>query len=122
MLMVAGLGAGAMVLISILTHGHIAMWSILAVGLFNSIMFPTIFTLGVAEMGELTGKASGLLVQAIVGGAIIPVLMGHLADVYGLHRALVLPLLCYVFIVYYGLSGFRIKPTEAQSHVEPVTA
>lgn len=84
------------------------MWSILLVGLFNSIMFPSIFTLGVAEMGPLTGEASGLLVTAIVGGAVIPELQGVLADHIGLHHAFFLPVLCYVFIAYYGWRGARI--------------
>jgi len=74
----------------------------------------------VAELGPLTGRGSGLLVQAIVGGAGVPVLMGHMADTYGIHHALVLPFLCYLFIIYYGLSGYRIKPGESKSHVEAV--
>ena len=120
LLMYAGVGGFVVVLIAVLTTGHVAVWSILAVGLFNSIMFPTIFTLGVAEMGPLTGRASGLLVQAIVGGALFPVLMGHFADTMGIHKALILPCLCYLYIVYYGLSGYKIKPNELQSHMEAV--
>ncbi len=72
--------AGILVVTSVFANGHAAMWSILAVGLFNSIMFPTIFTLGIAELGPLTGDASGLLNMAIVGGAIIPLLVGNAAD------------------------------------------
>jgi len=120
LLMLAGCGAALMVLCSLLSTGTVALVTILAVGLFNSIMFPTIFTLGVAELGPLTGRGSGLLVQAIVGGAGVPVLMGHMADKYGIHHALVLPFLCYLFIIYYGLSGYRIKPGESKSHVEAV--
>ena len=120
LLIAAGAGGFLVVLLAVLTTGHLAMWSILAVGLFNSIMFPTIFTLGVAELGPLTGRGSGLLVQAIVGGALFPVLMGHFADGYGIHKALLLPCLCYLYIVFYGMSGFRIKPDELQSHLEAV--
>jgi MFS transporter, FHS family, L-fucose permease len=88
------------------------MWTMLAVGFFNSIMFPSIFTLGIAEMGPLTGAASGLLVTAIVGGAIIPEIQGVLADKIGIHHAFILPILCYLFIAYYGLRGSRIiQPT-----------
>ena len=116
----AGIGGFLVVLLAVLTTGHLAMWSILAVGLFNSIMFPTIFTLGVAEMGPLTGRASGLLVQGIVGGALIPVLMGKLADTYGIHLALILPCLCYVFVIYYGFRGYRIKPGEQHSELRAV--
>jgi FHS family L-fucose permease-like MFS transporter len=96
-----------LVITSMLTFGHMAMWSILLVGLFNSIMFPSIFTLGIAHMGPLTGKASGLLIQAIVGGAIIPVAQGAIADRIGIHHCFILPLLCYLFIIYYGFLGSR---------------
>ncbi|HEX5236020.1 MAG TPA: sugar MFS transporter [Silvibacterium sp.] len=100
--------AAVLVLISMLTFGHMALWSILLVGLFNSIMFPSIFTLGIAEMGPLTGEASGLLVTAIVGGAIIPEIQGVLADHIGIHHAFILPVLCYLFIMYYGWKGSRV--------------
>ena len=120
MLAIFGMGACLMVLLSLLSSGHFALLTILAVGLFNSIMFPTIFTLAVAELGPLTGRGSGLLVQAIVGGAVIPVLMGQLADHFGIHHALVLPLLCYLFIIYYGLRGYRIAPDELHSHLQAV--
>jgi FHS family L-fucose permease-like MFS transporter len=83
------------------------MWSILAVGFFNSIMFPTIFSLGVAELGPLTGNASGVLNMAIVGGAILPVMQGAIADHVGLHHAFVLPVICYIYILFYALSGSR---------------
>lgn len=96
-----------LVVTSMLTNGRVAVVSILLVGLFNSIMFPSIFTLGTAHMGPLTGKASGLLVQAIVGGAIIPVAQGAIADKIGIHHCFILPLFCYMFIVYYGFIGSR---------------
>jgi FHS family L-fucose permease-like MFS transporter len=83
------------------------MWTILAVGFFNSIMFPTIFSLGVAELGPLTGSGSGLLNMAIVGGAILPVIQGVIADRVGLHHAFVLPVMCYLYILFYGLSGSK---------------
>ena len=88
-------------------NGRAAMWSILAVGLFNSIMFPTIFSLGVAELGPLTGSGSGMLNMAIVGGAILPVAQGVIADTVGLHHAFFIPVICYVYILFYGLSGSR---------------
>jgi FHS family L-fucose permease-like MFS transporter len=100
--------AMVLVMISMLSFGHLAVWSILLVGLFNSVMFPCIFTLGIAEMGPLTGEASGLLVTAIVGGALIPEVQGILADHIGIHHAFVVPVLCYAFIVYYGLRGARV--------------
>jgi FHS family L-fucose permease-like MFS transporter len=99
--------ASALVLVSVLTSGHAAMWSILLVGLFNSIMFPSIFTLAIDGLGPLTGKGSGLLVTSIVGGAVIPVLQGALADRFGVHYAFILPVLCYLYIIYFALRGSR---------------
>lgn len=99
------LAASALVWITVATSGAVAMWSVIAVGLFNSVMFPTIFTLGIAGLGPLTGKGSGLLVMAIVGGAVLPVLQGALADSVGIHTAFVMPAICYLYIVYYGFRG-----------------
>lgn len=99
--------AAVLVSISMMTGGQLAMWSILAVGLFNSIMFPTIFSLGEAELGHLTGSGSGLLNMAIVGGAVLPLLVGALADRYGIQHAFFIPVLCYAYILYYGLSGSK---------------
>jgi len=93
----------ALVLTSMLTNGHVAMWSIILVGFFNSIMFPSIFTLGIAKLGPRTGDGSGLLIMAIVGGAIIPVVQGAIADRIGVHHAFVLPVICYLYIAYYAL-------------------
>jgi len=101
--------ACVLVATTLLSQGSVALWSIVAVGLFNSIMFPNIFTLGIAKMGPMTDKASSLLIMAIVGGAIIPLLQGLLADRIGIQHAFVLPLLCYLFIIHYGFSGSRIE-------------
>lgn len=105
---ICAIAAGCLVIASMLTYGHFAMWTIILVGLFNSIMFPSIFALAIAELGPLTGKASGLLCVAIVGGAVIPELQGILADHIGIHHAFILPVLCYVFIAYYGFRGSKI--------------
>jgi MFS transporter, FHS family, L-fucose permease len=94
-----------LVVTSILSTGWTAVVTIICVGLFNSVMFPSIFALGVEGLGPLTAKGSGLLVQAIVGGAIIPVAEGALADRIGIHHAFILPALCYVYIAYYGYRG-----------------
>jgi len=113
MLSVCAMCAATLVLLTMLTSGSVAVWAVLLVGLFNSIQFPTIFTLGIAEMGPLTGEASGLLITAIVGGAIIPELQGVLADRVGIHHAFILPILCYVFIAWYGVRGSRVKQPVA---------
>jgi MFS transporter, FHS family, L-fucose permease len=94
-----------LVVTSMLTTGWTAMVTIILVGLFNSVMFPNIFSLGIEGLGPLTGKGSGLLVMAIVGGAIIPVAEGALADRIGIHHAFILPALCYIYIAYYGYRG-----------------
>lgn len=99
--------AAALVAISMLTNGHIAMYSIILVGFFNSIMFPSIFTLGVAELGPLTGDGSGIMIMAIVGGAIIPVAQGWIADHIGIHHAFFLPVICYLYILFFALSGSK---------------
>jgi FHS family L-fucose permease-like MFS transporter len=124
LLALAAIIATLLVTVSVFTNGHVAMWSILAVGLFNSIMFPTIFTLAIAELGPLTGDGSGLLNMAIVGGAIIPYLVGRTAVLInsryysamtqgetnwgqGVHYALILATLCYLYILFFALSGSR---------------
>ena len=94
----------SMILISINTTSLISMWSILAVGLFNSIMFPTIFTLSLEGLGDLKAQASGLLCMAIVGGAVIPFFFGSLIDGFGFKTAFVLTIICYGYILYYGRS------------------
>ncbi len=122
--------AALLVTVSVFSNGHLAMWSILAVGLFNSIMFPCIFTMGIAELGPLTGDGSGIMNMAIVGGAVIPFLVGQAADLInrshypamtqgetswgqGIHYALIIPTLCYVYILFFALSGS--KPNSERS-------
>jgi FHS family L-fucose permease-like MFS transporter len=107
LLALCAISAAVLVVVSMLSGGHTAMWTILAVGFFNSIMFPTIFSLGVAELGPLTGNGSGILTMAIVGGAILPVVQGTIADHVGLHHAFLLPVICYLYILFYALSGSK---------------
>jgi MFS transporter, FHS family, L-fucose permease len=99
--------AAALVAISMLSNGHLAMYSIILVGFFNSIMFPSIFTLGVAELGTLTGDGSGIMIMAIVGGAIVPLAQGWIADQIGIHHAFFLPVICYLYILFFALSGSK---------------
>jgi MFS transporter, FHS family, L-fucose permease len=107
LLAICAVFAAGLVVLSMLLSGRPAMWTILAVGFFNSIMFPTIFSLGVAELGMLTGNGSGVLNMAIVGGAVLPLLQGFIADRFGIHHAFVLPVICYLYILYFGLSGSK---------------
>lgn len=94
-----------LIIIAMTSEGQIAMWAILGVGLFNSIMFPTIFSLAINQLGGAASRGSGILCLAIVGGAIIPVVQGVLADNMGVQLAFVLPALCYFYIAYYGAKG-----------------
>ncbi|AXG70956.1 L-fucose-proton symporter [Kordia sp. SMS9] len=106
------IGALLMILISMNTVGFVSMWSILAVGLFNSIMFPTIFSLALSGLDELKPQASGILCTMIVGGAIIPPLFGLCTDTYGFKTAFILVLVCYGYILFYGFMK-RKKPVVA---------
>src|SRR5258708_28682795 len=103
----AGIVACLLVTTSMLTFGQVAVWSIILVGLFNSIMFPSIFTMGIEKLGRRTGDGSGVLIMAIVGGAIIPLVQGGIADRIGIHHAFFLPAICYLYIVYYAFKGSR---------------
>lgn len=102
------LAAVLLILTAIFARGDLAMWSLLAVGLCNSIMFPTIFSLALNGLGSHTGQGSGILCAAIVGGAIIPLVQGMIADNVGLQMALFLPVSCYFYIGFYGLRYSKI--------------
>ena len=102
-LAVTALGSMALVLTAIFTDGSLAMWAIIAVGLCNSIMFPTIFSMALHGLGKFTGQGSGILCMAIVGGAIVPFIQGILADTIGLQISFLVPAACYLFILYYGV-------------------
>ena len=102
------IAASILVAVTVFSSGSLAMWSILLVGLFNSIMFPTIFSLGVAGLGAHTSQGSGILCLAIVGGALLPLLQGLLADNYGIQNSFTLAIICYAYIAYYGLKGSKI--------------
>ena len=101
--------AVALIIIAVFTSGELAMWAILLVGLCNSIMFPTIFSLAINGLGKDTGQGSGILCLAIVGGAIMPLFQGVLADNIGVQLAFLLLVVCYLFIAYYGVSGSKLK-------------
>lgn len=107
LLAVNSMASITLIAIAITTSGSLAMWSILLVGFFNSIMFPTIFSLALAGLGPQTSKGSGILCLAIVGGALVPLMQGVLADSIGLQLSFILPLTCYLYIAYYGLWGSK---------------
>jgi FHS family L-fucose permease-like MFS transporter len=114
-LAVCALGAAALVSVSAATNGWLAAGTIIAVGLCNSIMFPTIFTLAIEDLGPETPQGSGLLCMAIVGGAVVPLITGHLADLAGLSVAFLAPAACYLWIAAYGLLAGRTLRRPAQA-------
>jgi len=90
-----------------LASGLMAVWAVVLIGFFHSIMFPTIFALSIKNLGPLTKRGSSLLVMSIIGGGIFPAIMGRISDASNIQRALVVPLLCYLFILYFGVSGYK---------------
>jgi FHS family L-fucose permease-like MFS transporter len=102
-LAITALGSIALVLTATFTSGSVAMWALIAVGLCNSIMFPTIFSMALHGLGKFTGQGSGFLCMAIVGGAVVPFIQGILADTIGLQISFLVPAACYLFVLYYGV-------------------
>ncbi len=102
--------AAIMILVSMFSSGPVAIWTLVICGFFNSIMFPNIFALGIQGLGPMTSKGSGLIMTAVVGGAVVPALIGYVADKVGIQHSFVIPAFCYLFIAYYGLWGS--KPTR----------
>jgi FHS family L-fucose permease-like MFS transporter len=109
------LGSILLVLVATFGDGKLAMWAILAVGLCNSIMFPAIFSLALHGLGKFTGQGSGILCMAIVGGAVVPFIQGWFADNLGLQPSFLVPAVCYLFILYFGIK-------YANLHKQPVAA
>ncbi|MPS68692.1 MAG: sugar MFS transporter [Novosphingobium sp.] len=112
-------GAFAVMVVTIFAHGPVAMWSLILVGLFHSIMFPTIFTLGIKGLGPLTEEGSGLLVMAIAGGALV-IVQGWLADNFGLQNSFILTAVCELYVLFYALWGSKV--TNAEPDLVPEVA
>jgi len=104
--------AVVLLFVGVVTEGRVAMWSILAIGLFNSIMWSNIFTLSIAGLGKDTSQGSSLLVMAVLGGALVPPIQGALADIesIGLQASFIFPAICYAYLMFFGLNGY--KPTK----------
>ncbi len=105
-----GTTAALLIAISMFTSGQIAIATLVLCGFFNSVMFPNIFTLGITGLGPMTSKGSGLIMTAVVGGAVIPPLIGVLADKMGIQHSFIVPIICYLYIAFYGFVGH--KPTR----------
>jgi FHS family L-fucose permease-like MFS transporter len=110
-----GLLATGGVILSIMSTGQVAVWSLLICGFFNSIMFPSIFALGIVGLGPMTSKGSGLIMTAVVGGAVIPVVLGGLTDRFGFHVAAILPMICYLYIAFFGFIGHKPNKRAAET-------
>lgn len=107
LLAIFGVGAVVCVLIGIGASGLVAVLSIVLVGFFNSIMFPTIFALSLKNLGDLTKRGSSLLVMSIIGGALIPAVMGKISDLSNIQIAFIVPLICYLYVIYFAVSGYK---------------
>lgn len=117
-LAVFSIGAFVVMLVTVFTSGPVAMWSLILVGLFHSIMFPTIFTLGIKGLGPLTEEGSGLLIMAIAGGALV-VVQGWLADRYGLQLSFLLTAVCELYVLFYALWGAKVTDPLPEVTPEP---
>lgn len=109
MLLVSAGGAFVLVALAILTRGYLSISLLAVVGLFTSIMYPIIFTLSISGLGNYTKTASSLLIMGIVGGAMVPPLMGFVSDKMGIKWSFIFPMLCYTYVLFYALSGYKIK-------------
>nr|WP_226895818.1 sugar MFS transporter [Polymorphobacter sp. PAMC 29334] len=113
----ASTGAFVVMIVATFTTGHVAMWALISVGLFHSIMFPTIFTLGIRGLGPLTEEGSGLLIMAIAGGALV-IVQGWLADTYGLQTSFLLTAACELYVLFYAVWGARVTAALPDRTVE----
>jgi FHS family L-fucose permease-like MFS transporter len=105
---------------AIFGHGSVALWAVVSCGLFNSVMWPCIFPMSVAGLGKFTSQGSGILITMVVGGAVIPEIQGLLADAFGYQRSFAIVLLCYVYILFFALRGYRnLNGVEASDPLNP---
>jgi FHS family L-fucose permease-like MFS transporter len=102
-------GAFACTAVAVVATGKAPIWAVVLIGFFHSIMFPTIFALSLKNLGLYTKLGSSLLVMSIIGGAIVPALMGRISDLTNIQKAFLVPLLCYLYIFYFAVWGY--KPT-----------
>ncbi len=111
-LLIFALIAIALLVIALLNKGQVAMWAVIGIGLFNSIMWSNIFTLSIEGLGRFKSQGSSLLVMMILGGAIVPVFQGMAADAYGVHASFFVPVICYVYLAFYGWRGYKRRSVE----------
>ena len=116
LLSIFAIGCLISVIVALTTSGIVPVWAVVLIGFFHSIMFPTIFALGIKNLGPLTKRGSSLMVMAIIGGAVFPAIMGRISDAANIQTAFIVPLICYVYILYFALSGYKTtgEPNLAQ--------
>jgi FHS family L-fucose permease-like MFS transporter len=119
LLSIFAIGCLVSVLVALMAHGIVPVWAVVLIGFFHSIMFPTIFALGIKNLGPLTKRGSSLMVMAIIGGAVFPAIMGRISDASNIQTAFVIPLICYVYILYFALAGYRVS---GRQKAEPAIA
>ncbi|PYY06982.1 MAG: L-fucose:H+ symporter permease [Acidobacteria bacterium] len=107
LLSIFAIGCLASVSLALLAHGILPVWAVVLIGFFHSIMFPTIFALGIKDLGPLTKRGSSLMVMAIIGGAIFPAIMGRISDATNIQTAFIVPLICYLYILYFAVAGYK---------------
>ena len=120
MLSVCSLAAILLIFISISNQGYISIYSISLIGLFTSVMYPILFTLSIKDLGIHTKTGSSLIIMSIVGGAVIPPLMGLVSDSFGIKPAFFIPVICYAYLVYYAKSGHRILNYNSEKQTENI--
>ena len=113
LLAIFAFGALVCAITAISTTGIVPVYAIVLIGFFHSIMFPTIFALGIKNLGPFTKRGSSLLVMAIIGAAVVPPIMGKISDLSNIQRAFVVPLLCYAYVLYFGVTGYKPSPELA---------
>ncbi len=110
------------ILLAISSTGIVPVWAVVFIGFFHSIMFPTIFALSVKGLGNHTKRGSSLLVMSIIGGAIVPAIMGYISDASNIQKAFIVPLICYLYVLYFALRGYRPTASEHSGSSLPVGA
>jgi FHS family L-fucose permease-like MFS transporter len=113
LLSVFGAGSLVSVIVALTASGWASVWALVLIGFFHSIMFPTIFALSIKNLGPLTKRGSSLQVMAILGGAVLPAIMGRISDLTNIRTAFIVPLVCYIYILYFAVNGY--KPGRATS-------
>ena len=109
LLSIFAIGSLVSVTVALLASGIVPVWAVVLIGFFHSIMFPTIFALGIKNLGPLTKRGSSMMVMAIIGGALFPAIMGRISDASNIQTAFIVPLICYVYVLYFALSGYKIS-------------